>query len=112
MKSLSLSSLALKLFLFSVLFFSANIALAQTPDAAASPAAALTAEQQAAKDAKKAAKKAAKRAAPRAAKRSAAKRSSGAGRKSSGAKAAPPAGVPSMLGGAPTSSAGLDAGEE
>ena len=64
---------------------------------------------------KAAPKKAARKAAPKAAKtgRSAAKRSSaGKGAKSSGQKAAPPAGVPSMLGGAPTSSAGLDEGEE
>ena len=53
-----------------------------------------------------AAKKPAKKAAPR----SAAKTPAAAPKAAS--KAAPPAGVPSMLGGAPTSSHGLDDGEE
>jgi hypothetical protein len=56
---------------------------------------------------RKAGKKPAKKAASKAPRRAAAKRSSG-GRAKAAPKAAPPAGVPSMLGGAPTSSHGLD----
>jgi hypothetical protein len=53
-----------------------------------------------------------KKSAPKPAKKAAAKRSTGGRGKASGPKASPPAGVPSMLGGAPTSSQGLDDGEE
>jgi hypothetical protein len=77
----------------------------------------------AAKKGAKKPKKAAKRPAPKATAkkpakapgRSAGKRPSGGGGlavKAVAPKAAPPAGVPSMLGGAPTSSRGLDDGEE
>ena len=63
------------------------------------------------KSAKRKAKKPAKKAASKAPRRAAAKRPSG-GRAKPAPKAAPPAGVPSMLGGAPTSSHGLDDAEE
>ena len=78
-----------------------------------------TTKKHAGKTAKKKGKRGGKKAGKKHPARSAKKRAGHASSKKAGgsnaahhAKAAPPAGVPSMLGGAPTSSIGLDDGEE
>ena len=96
---------------------SVKVATQGAPDATARrPARGAAAKRPAKKAGRKAGKKPARGEGPKAkagkggAAKSAARRSSGA--KKSVTKAAPPAGVPAMLGGAPTSSRGLDDGEE
>jgi hypothetical protein len=76
-----------------------------------------TTKKAAGKTAKKKGKRGGKKAAKKHGGRSAKKRaghstSKKAGGSNAAPKAAPPAGVPSMLGGAPTSAIGLDDGEE
>ncbi len=76
-----------------------------------------TTKKHAGKTAKKKGKRGGKKSSKKHGPRSAKKRAGHtAGKKAGGSKvavkAAPPAGVPSMLGGAPTSSHGLDDGEE